>query len=222
MEVSNIPDPVLDWQSSVYLSAQESRVSSKTQNAERSAVSATTGLSAQNQDRAEISEAGRAAAANNEKKQGKSSSSDESSQSKTDSSGLSEEEVRRVEYLKSRDRQVRSHEQAHVMAGGGLVRGGASFGYETGPDGKKYAVSGEVSIDTSTSSDDPEATLQKAQQIQRAALAPADPSGQDRKVAAEAASMAAEARAEIARQQFEKLFQTSSSSQSNSTRQIYA
>jgi hypothetical protein len=42
--------------------------------------------------------------------------------------------------------------------------------------------------------------LQKALQIQRAALAPADPSGQDRRVAAEAAAMAAEARQDVAQQ----------------------
>src|SRR5690606_36735775 len=45
---------------------------------------------------------------------------------------------------------------------------------------------------------DPRATMEKAQQIRRAAMAPAEPSPQDRRVAAEAARLEAEARAELA------------------------
>jgi hypothetical protein len=74
------------------------------------------------------------------------------------------------------------------------VRSGASFSYQRGPDGRFYAVGGEVSIDTSPVPGDPQATASKAEQIQRAALAPAQPSGQDRAVAAQAARMAMEAR----------------------------
>lgn len=44
---------------------------------------------------------------------------------------------------------MRAHEQAHKTAAGGLAQGGATFEYQTGPDGKQYAVSGEVKIDTS-------------------------------------------------------------------------
>lgn len=98
--------------------------------------------------------------------------------------------------LKARDRDVRAHEQAHVAAGGALVTSGASFSYTTGPDGKRYATGGEVSIDTS-SGRTPEETLRKAQQIRRAALAPAQPSGQDRSVAAQATQMEAQARTEL-------------------------
>jgi hypothetical protein len=82
--------------------------------------------------------------------------------------------------LQNRDREVRNHEQAHIAASGGLSRGGASFSYQRGSDGKLYAVGGEVSIDTSPVPDNPQATIQKAQQIRAAALAPADPSAQDR------------------------------------------
>jgi hypothetical protein len=117
---------------------------------------------------------------------------------KEDKNNLTEEEEREVEYLEKRDREVRAHEQAHVMAGGNLVRGGASYSYKTGPDGKRYIVDGEVSIDSSPVEGDPEATIRKAEQIRRAALAPADPSAQDRRVAAEAANMAAQARREMA------------------------
>jgi hypothetical protein len=112
---------------------------------------------------------------------------------------LTKEEKREVDSLKERDREVRAHEQAHVSAGGQHVRGGAQFETETGPDGRSYATGGEVSIDASPVPNDPLATIQKAQAIRKAALAPAEPSGQDRQVAAEASQMEAEARAEWTR-----------------------
>merc|ERR1712000_149507 len=56
--------------------------------------------------------------------------------------------------------------QAH-SASGGVHAGSASFSYETGPDGVLYAVGGEVSVDVSKVSDDPQATLDKMEQIQR-------------------------------------------------------
>lgn len=110
-------------------------------------------------------------------------------------------EYRELQALKARDREVRQHEQAHVAAGGAHVRGGASFSYETGPDGRRYAVGGEVSIDTSAVSGDPEATIRKMQAVRQAALAPAEPSAQDRAVAADAAHAEAQARIEVREQQ---------------------
>lgn len=112
----------------------------------------------------------------------------------------SPEEEKIIQELRKVDQEVRAHELAHLAAAGGLSKGGATFEYQAGPDGQRYAISGEVQIDTSGVSGDPEATLQKAQQIQRAAMAPAQPSAQDRSVAVAAAAMAAEARAEIASQ----------------------
>jgi hypothetical protein len=88
---------------------------------------------------------------------------------------------------------------AHLSAGSGVVTGGPSFGYRRGPDGQNYAVSGEVPIDASPGRT-PEETIAKAQAIRSAALAPADPSPQDRAVAARASQMEATARAELARQ----------------------
>lgn len=110
-----------------------------------------------------------------------------------------EEERRALEQLKARDREVRAHEQAHLAAAGGLVRGGMAFSFQRGPDGQLYAIGGEVNIDTAPVVGDPQATLLKAEQIRRAALAPAQPSGQDRAVAAQAAQMAAEARLDLSR-----------------------
>ncbi|NOX58032.1 MAG: catalase [Planctomycetes bacterium] len=102
-------------------------------------------------------------------------------------SELTEEERKQVDELKKRDAEVRQHEQAHKSAAGGFAKGGPSFSYQRGPDGRQYAVGGEVQIDTSPVKGDPEATVRKMRQIQRAANAPAEPSSQDRKVAARAA-----------------------------------
>jgi hypothetical protein len=61
-------------------------------------------------------------------------------------------------------------------------------------------VGGDVSIDTSAVAGNPQATLAKAQQIMAAALAPADPSGQDLAVAGQAAAMEAQASAQAGSQ----------------------
>ena len=53
---------------------------------------------------------------------------------------------------------------------GNLARGATSYEYETGPDGARYAVAGEVSMDLSPVAGDPSATLAKMQIVQRAAL----------------------------------------------------
>jgi hypothetical protein len=110
---------------------------------------------------------------------------------------LSEQDRKEVERLKEIDRKVRAHEQAHLAAAAGLAKGPPRFQYVTGPDGKQYAVGGEVSIDTSPVRGDPEATLQKARQVERAATAPSDPSSQDEQVAADAAEMAQEAETDL-------------------------
>lgn len=116
-------------------------------------------------------------------------------------SELSQEEKRQLEQLKARDREVRAHEAAHKNAAGNLARGNAQFSFETGPDGRRYAVGGEVSIDTSKVNGDPQATIEKARTIRRAANAPAQPSSQDHAVAAQASQLEAEARRELAEQQ---------------------
>ena len=115
----------------------------------------------------------------------------------TEGKTLTEEEQKQVDELKARDAEVKAHEQAHIAAGGSYVRGGASYDYQTGPDGKKYAVGGEVSIDTSPVEGDPQATINKAQVILKAALAPAEPSRQDKSVASQARQMMASARKEL-------------------------
>lgn len=127
---------------------------------------------------------------------------------------LTDSEKEQVKKLKDRDREVRAHEAAHMAAAGGNVRGG-SYKYQQGPDGNRYAVGGEVNIDVSQEKD-PRATLQKAMQVKAAALAPAEPSGQDRSVAAQATALAAEARKEIAEESKENPTDKSQDSKADS------
>ena len=128
---------------------------------------------------------------------------------------LTPEEQKVVQKLRNRDREVKAHEQAHLAAAGAYARGGASYDYQTGPDGRRYAVGGEVSIDTSPVANDPEATLRKAQAIRRAANAPAKPSSQDRRVASQAASMESTARQEAALKRSEENKEESESPKSD-------
>lgn len=119
---------------------------------------------------------------------------------------LSPEERSELRELRSRDLEVRQHEQAH-QAVGGQFAGPVSFTFQRGPNGQLFAIGGQVSIDTSPVPDDPEATISKMQVVRAAALAPAEPSPQDIQVAQEATSQMLEARAEMRTQRREEAFQ---------------
>ncbi|WP_334019522.1 putative metalloprotease CJM1_0395 family protein [Alteromonas sp. S015] len=116
-----------------------------------------------------------------------------------------------IEQLKARDQEVRVHEQAHASTGGQYA-GAPQYEYTTGPDNKRYVTDGEVSIDVSEERT-PEATLKKMEQVRAAALAPAEPSSQDLKVAAEATQKATEARSEVVKSQTETVSTESTSTQ---------
>lgn len=118
---------------------------------------------------------------------------------------LSAEESRELAELKQRDQEVKAHEQAHIAAGGAYARGSAHYEYEKGPDGRKYAVGGEVQIDTSKIPGDPEATIRKMQIVRSSALAPANPSPQDRRVAAEATRVENQMRQEILAERYKDI-----------------
>jgi hypothetical protein len=107
-----------------------------------------------------------------------------------------QQDLKLIRSLSQRDREVQAHENAH-SAVGGQYAGSANYTYQRGPDGVNYAVGGEVPIDVGIIQGNPQATLEKMQLVQRAALAPAEPSSQDRKVAAIAVQQANQARAEI-------------------------
>jgi len=110
---------------------------------------------------------------------------------------LSEEDQAIVDQLAARDREVRNHEEAHARVGGQYA-GEPSYTYQQGPDGNQYAVGGEVPIDIAPIDGDPEATITKMEIVKAAALAPAEPSGQDRRVAAVADAQRQQAIADLA------------------------
>ncbi len=109
---------------------------------------------------------------------------------------------KRINELAARDREVRAHEQAHAAVGGQYA-GAPKYQFERGPDGVSYAVAGEVSIDVGRAGTH-QATIDKAQTVRRAALAPAEPSPQDRRVAAQATQLEAEARRDMRIEQMEQ------------------
>ena len=115
---------------------------------------------------------------------------------------LTDEERREAAKMRARDGEVRAHEQAHKAAGGAYA-GAVSLTYARGPDGKRYAVAGEVTIDTAPIDGDPRATIAKLTQVKRAALAPASPSGPDRAIAASATAAILEAQSQLAAERTE-------------------
>lgn len=119
--------------------------------------------------------------------------------SKPNGEALTEQELREVDELQRRDLEVKAHERAHLSAAGQYARGGMKLSYTTGPDGRRYATGGEVGIDLSEGSS-PEVTVAKMQSVKRAALAPANPSGADRAVAAAASQKEQAARVEVTEQ----------------------
>ena len=104
-----------------------------------------------------------------------------------------QEEQKEVEKIRRIDREVKRRELAHRAVAGNYVRGVVSFEYVTGPDGKKYAVEGHITIDAGPILNNPEASIRKAQAIKRAKL--------DRSVSAEVAKMEREARMDLKTEQ---------------------
>ncbi len=123
---------------------------------------------------------------------------DPSKGTKASGEPLSEDEERHVQKLKETDAKVKAHEQAHAAAGGPHAEA-PKYEYTTGPDGNRYATSGEVKIDSSPVKGNPEATIRKMDVVISAALAPADPSSQDLAVARQAQSERAKAQVELSR-----------------------
>lgn len=137
---------------------------------------------------------------NAEQQSGNGSESEREGNSQPADEELTPQEQREVSELKTTDAEVKAHEHAHKAAAAGLSTSAPNYEYETGPDGKKYVVAGDVNVSYRSSSD-PEVNLKNAQQLRAAALAPADPSSQDRKVAMQAEREIAQARQEILEEQ---------------------
>lgn len=136
---------------------------------------------------------------------GKVSAGDDSARTegKALASEFTGEELKQIKQMERTDREVRQHELAHQAAGGPYT-GGASYEYEVGPDGKRYVVAGQVSIDYGPVAGNPAATIDKMQTVAAAALAPMDPSPKDYQVAARARQYMAEARMELAMQRLQE------------------
>jgi hypothetical protein len=100
-----------------------------------------------------------------------------------------------VDQLKKTDREVRIHEQAHQTAAG-RFGGTPSYTFFKGPDGIAYAVGGQVPIKIEKDKD-PNKTIENAEIIKNAALAPSDPSSQDIIVASNADKMIEDAKLKL-------------------------
>ena len=115
---------------------------------------------------------------------------------------LSPEQEAQVRELQRRDAEVRAHEQAHASVGGPYA-GAPRYETTRGPDNRTYAIGGEVEIDLSPIPGDPAATIEKMAVVKRAALAPMEPSAQDRRVAQKADQLRLEAERELRTQETE-------------------
>ncbi len=118
---------------------------------------------------------------------------------------LSVEERAALADLERRDHTVRTRDMAYVAAAGGLA-GSFSVQYETGPDGRRYAVDAKVALDTSTAPT-PEQSLAKAKALRAAAMSASG----DASAIARANTMEAQARSELAsaRAALERAYQAS-------------
>ncbi len=101
----------------------------------------------------------------------------------------SSEDSPEVEELKRSDRELRQN----------AVVQDTSFIYLTGPDGHVYITGTKVSLDASEVPNNPEATIDKAQEIRRAVNSQEEPSLQDLHLLIAASKMEARARAELMR-----------------------
>lgn len=116
---------------------------------------------------------------------------------------LQQPEVKQeIRQLQMTEQEVIKHEQAHKSVGGELT-GPVSYTYTNGPDDKRYIDGGEVSIQMKEGAT-PEETLTILQRVRAAALAPADPSPQDLRVASSATSQMQQVRSEIAAANYEE------------------
>lgn len=179
-------------------------------------------------DEAIISDEAKTLSASEENSTEQNSTTEKSSEEKTDTSNqvqptLTPEQKQELAELKARDTEVKTHEQAHLAAASGLSASAPSYEYETGPDGNKYAVGGEVSI-SFTKSSDPKENIAKAQTMKAAALAPAQPSSQDLAVARRATSIILDAQQELIREQqvkmAEQFSESSNAQQTNVSAEI--
>jgi hypothetical protein len=132
---------------------------------------------------------------------------------------IEQAEIKQIDQLAQRDTEVKTHEQAHAAVGGSLAQS-PSYQYEKGPDGRRYAVDGEVNIDVSTVDGDAQATLSKMQKVYAAAMAPVQPSMADIRVAAQALQNMNEAKKELITSNSDALSSTTNTSISQNSQTL--
>ena len=140
--------------------------------------------------------------------------------SDTEQKKLDIKEQQQIQKLRQRDSEVRQHELAHKTTGGQYA-GNITYTYQEGPDGNRYAVGGSVGMNVSAEPGEPKKTIEKAEQVRKAALAPAQPSAQDLKVAAKAARMKMEAKAKLENPQANKQPGENNKNQNNKLNELY-
>lgn len=117
---------------------------------------------------------------------------------------LEQPEVKReIANLKQTEQEVITHENAHKAAGAG-VTGAVTYTHMTGPDDQRYINGGEVAIQMPAATDDPDETIALLEKVRQAALAPAQPSPQDLRVAASASAQIQQVRADKLGEQVEQ------------------
>jgi hypothetical protein len=121
--------------------------------------------------------------------------SSEQGSGRREGAGLDEEERRQLDRLKLTDRLVRQREETQGRLTFELWDGGPEYRYETGPDGKKYAVDGTVRV--SELNDSPEEKLRRARLVRMSALIDIPPSPEGQKDAAKAIAEEGEAIREL-------------------------
>ncbi|MEG0386327.1 MAG: putative metalloprotease CJM1_0395 family protein [Solibacillus sp.] len=117
-------------------------------------------------------------------------------------SNVQPEVKKEINQLKQTEREVIAHETAHKAAGAG-VTGGISYTHTTGPDDQSYITGGEVSIQM-PSAGESDSTISVLEKVRQAALAPAEPSAQDLRVAASASAQIQQVRAQENGEVFEE------------------
>jgi hypothetical protein len=109
-----------------------------------------------------------------------------------DRNELSDTNKEALDELKKRDKKVKKHEAGHTGNPDIQTIGTPRYKYTLGPDGKMYAVGGEVTLSTGRVSN-PQDALRKATALKKASLSSDDPSPADFAAASAASQMKAEA-----------------------------
>jgi len=109
---------------------------------------------------------------------------------------LARPEVKKeISQLKQSEQEVIAHENAHKSAGAG-VTGAVTYTHTTGPDDQRYINGGEVAIQMPATTGESDETIALLERVRQAALAPAEPSSQDLRVAASASAQIQQVRAD--------------------------